>query len=142
MQFSPASILVTRDIRLSEVLAALSRALDLTEGQALGHSVRTCMIGMRLANEMGLDEETRTALYYGLLLKDAGCSSNAARMSAMFGTDDRVVKPAMKLVDWHDRVRLAVRTSFTVGQGQSFGQRVSYFLGIARTPNMTREIMQ
>jgi HD-GYP domain-containing protein (c-di-GMP phosphodiesterase class II) len=142
MTHSPSPLLVTRDIRLSEVLAALSRALDLTEGQALGHSVRTCMIGMRLADEVGLDEATRTALYYGLLLKDAGCSSNAARMSAMFGTDDRVVKPAMKLVDWHDRVRLAVRTAFTVGQGQSIGKRLSYFLGIARTPNMTREIMQ
>lgn len=138
----PQALSVTRDIRLSEVLAALSRALDLTEGQALGHSVRTCMIGMRLADEIGLDEATRTALYYGLLLKDAGCSSNAARMSAMFGADDRFVKPRMKLVDWHDRVRLAVRTAFTVGQGQSIGQRVSYFLGIAKTPNMTREIMQ
>jgi HD-GYP domain-containing protein (c-di-GMP phosphodiesterase class II) len=142
MELSPSPLLVTRDIRLSEVLAALSRALDLTEGQALGHSVRTCMIGMRLADEIGLDEQMRTALYYGLLLKDAGCSSNAARMSAMFGTDDRVVKPTMKLVDWHDRARLAVRTAFTVGQGQSIGKRVSYFLGIARTPDMTREIMQ
>ena len=142
MESSPSPLLVTRDIRLSEVLAALSRALDLTEGQALGHSVRTCLIGMRLADEIGLDEATRTALYYGLLLKDAGCSSNAARMSAMFGTDDRVVKPTMKLVDWHDRVRLAVRTALTVGQGQPVGKRLSYFLGIARTPNMTREIMQ
>lgn len=142
MHSASSPFLVTRDIRLSEVLAALSRALDLTEGQALGHSVRTCMIGMRLGSEIGLDEEARTALYYGLLLKDAGCSSNAARMSAMFGTDDRVVKPAMKLVDWHDRVRLAVRTALTVGHGESIGKRLSYFLGIARTPNMTREIMQ
>ena len=136
------ALCVTRDLRLSEVLAALSRALDLTEGQALGHSVRTCLIGMRLAEEIGLDEETRTALYYGLLLKDAGCSSNAARMSALFGADDRFVKPRMKLVDWHNRARLAVHTAFTVGQGQSIGQRLSYFLGIARTPNLTREIVQ
>ena len=28
-------------------LAALSHALDLTEGQAPGHSMRTCVIGMR-----------------------------------------------------------------------------------------------
>ena len=138
----PLSLSVTRDIRLSEVLAALSRALDLTEGQALGHSVRTCVIGMRLADEIGLDEHTKTALYYGLLLKDAGCSSNAAKMSALFGADDRFVKPRMKLVDWHKRVRLAVHTAFTVGQGQSIGRRVSYFLGIARTPDVTREIMQ
>ena len=138
----PSLLSVTRDIRLSEVLAALSRALDLTEGQALGHSVRSCMIGMRLADEIGLDEGTRTALYYGLLLKDAGCSSNAARMSAMFGADDRQVKPRMKLVDWHQRARLAVHTAFAVGTGQSIGKRLSYFLGIARTPNMTREIVQ
>lgn len=133
---------VTRDLRLSELIAALSRALDLTEGQPLGHSVRSCVIGMRLAEELGLDEKTRTALYYGLLLKDAGCSSNAARMSALFGSDDRWVKPRMKLVDWHSRARLAMRTVLTVGRGQSLGSRLGYFLGIARTPAMTREIMQ
>lgn len=137
-----SAIPVTRDIRLSEVLAALSRALDLTEGQALGHSVRTCMIGMRVAGELGLDEPTRTALYYGLLLKDAGCSSNAAKMSALFGADDRYVKPRMKLVDWHKRARLAVHTAFTAGHGQSPLKRISYFLGIARTPDLTREIIQ
>ena len=31
--------------RLSEVLAALSHALDLTEGQPAGHAVRTCVLG-------------------------------------------------------------------------------------------------
>lgn len=36
--------------RLSEIISALSYALDLTEGQAMGHSVRACVIGMRLAH--------------------------------------------------------------------------------------------
>lgn len=35
--------------RLSEVIGALSHALDLTEGQPVGHSQRSCMIGMELA---------------------------------------------------------------------------------------------
>lgn len=91
-------------ISLSEVLAALSHALDLTEGQPLGHTIRTCLIGMRLAEELSLPADERSALYYALLLKDAGCSSNAARMAALFGSDDRYVKPRMKVVDWHDRV--------------------------------------
>ena len=69
-------------IPLSEVVASLSKALDLTEGQPLGHSVRACIIGMRLGQEIGLDEERLGALYYALLLKDAGCSSNASRMRA------------------------------------------------------------
>ena len=32
--------------RLSEVIGALSHALDLTEGQPVGHSQRSCMIAM------------------------------------------------------------------------------------------------
>jgi hypothetical protein len=36
-------------IRLSQVLAGLSYALDLTEGQRPGHSIRSCLIGMRIA---------------------------------------------------------------------------------------------
>ena len=84
---------------LPDVLAALSHALDLTEGQAPGHSIRTCVIGMRFADELGLDLPSRFALYYALPLKDAGCSSNAAMMSATFGSDDRVVKPRLKRVD-------------------------------------------
>ena len=38
-------------IRVSEILSALSYALDLTEGQPMGHSVRACIIGMRLAQQ-------------------------------------------------------------------------------------------
>ena len=80
------------DIRLSEVISALSYALDVTEGQPMGHAVRSCAIGMRVGEEIGLDAETRSSLFYALLLKDAGCSSNAARLSALFGADDFELK--------------------------------------------------
>ena len=69
------------DIRLSEVISALSYALDVTEGQPMGHAVRSCAIGMRIGEEIGLAPEERSALFYALLLKDAGCSSNAARLA-------------------------------------------------------------
>ena len=65
--------------RLSDVVAALSYALDITEGQPEGHAARTCMIGMRIARELYLTPRQRNALFYGLLLKDLGCSSNAAK---------------------------------------------------------------
>ena len=66
-------------IRLSEVTSALSYALDIAEGQPVGHAIRTTLIGMRLTEQLGLAGDQRSALYYGLLLKDLGCSSNAAR---------------------------------------------------------------
>src|SRR5215216_3331957 len=87
-------------IRLSDVIGALSYALDITEGEPPGHAIRTCKIGMRLAEVLGLDAGARSDLFYALLLKDAGCSANAARMAALFGADDHRAKRTSKRVDW------------------------------------------
>jgi HD-GYP domain-containing protein (c-di-GMP phosphodiesterase class II) len=86
-------------LRLSDVVAALTYALDITEGQPEGHALRSCVIGMAVGERLGLDAESRSDLYYALLLKDLGCSSNSARLAATFGADDRRVKRAYKLVD-------------------------------------------
>jgi HD-GYP domain-containing protein (c-di-GMP phosphodiesterase class II) len=86
--------------RLSEVLAALSHALDMTEGQPVGHAVRTTVLGLRVADALGLADDDRNALFYALLMKDAGCSSSSARMSQLFGVDDLLLKQHGKLVDW------------------------------------------
>jgi len=77
---------------LSGVLSALSYVLDIVEGQPPGHTLRSCFIGMRIGERLGLDEEERSALFYALLLKDTGCSSNASRVANLFGADDFVVK--------------------------------------------------
>jgi putative nucleotidyltransferase with HDIG domain len=87
------------DVRLSEVLAALSHALDITEGQPRGHAERTCLIAMRLARAAGLDDATSSALFHAALLKDAGCSSNAAKVAALYGADDAAVKRDRKVTD-------------------------------------------
>src|SRR6201997_4369156 len=85
------------ELRLSELLAGLSHALDITEGQPRGHAERSCVIGMRLAEALELDDATRSSVFYALLLKDAGCSSNAAKVAALFGADDPGVKSARRL---------------------------------------------
>ncbi len=128
-------------VPMSEVLAALSHALDLTEGQPLGHSVRSCMIGMRLGEMAGLGAELMADLYYASLLKDAGCSSNAARTAALFGADDQRVKPRLRIVDWDDRRRLAWETWNAVAPRQPLWSRMRHFLGIAQHPGVTRELI-
>ncbi len=87
-------------IRLSEVIASLSCALDITEGQPEGHAARTALIGMLLASEIGLPDADHVALLYALLLKDLGCSSNAAKMAYLFGADDQRLKRDVKTIDW------------------------------------------
>jgi len=88
------------EFRFSEVLSALSFAPDLVEGQPEVHTVRSCLVGMRTADRFGLDEERRSALFYALLLKDAGCSSNASKMSTLFDADDMEAKRKVKTADW------------------------------------------
>ena len=103
-----------RDIALSEVVGSLSYALDITEGQPPGHALRSCMIGMRLAEEIGMPAADRSNLFYALLLKDAGCSANAERMAALFGADDQEAKRTSKLVDWSSPARAFAWTLRTI----------------------------
>ncbi|MBR0972921.1 HD-GYP domain-containing protein [Bradyrhizobium japonicum] len=86
-------------ITLAELLGALSHALDLSEGQPAGHCVRCSRIGVMIGREIGLGEDELVELYYALLLKDLGCSSNAARICELYLTDDLSFKQDFKLID-------------------------------------------
>lgn len=81
-------------IPLAELLGAFSYALDITEGQPQGHCVRACWIG----RQIGLSGDALWELYYAVLLKDLGCSSNAARISELYLADDRSFQHDFKLV--------------------------------------------
>ena len=85
-------------VQTSRLLAALSAALDLTEGQIAGHAVRTCYLAMRVAHDMDFDDETLADLFYAAMLKDAGCSSNAAAVTRIFGGDDIALKGRQQTV--------------------------------------------
>jgi putative nucleotidyltransferase with HDIG domain len=87
-------------LRLSDLISALSYALDLTEGQPMGHAVKCCLLAMRLADILQLSVQQKSDLYYATLLKDAGCSSNAARMYEILGGDERKAKQEVKSTDW------------------------------------------
>lgn len=86
-------------LKLSELIGALSHALDMTEGQPPGHCVRCCWIGVHIGRDIGLDESSLWELYYTLLLKDLGCSSNAARICELYLADDHRFKHDFKRVD-------------------------------------------
>jgi len=88
----------SEQLRLSEILGAFSYALDLTEGQPAGHSIRACWIGTQIAMALGMKGDALRDVYYAVLLKDLGCSSNAARVSKMFVGDDRKLKHDFKLL--------------------------------------------
>ena len=55
-------------VRLAELVAALSLGVDLGFGQPMEHVLRQCMIALRLAECVGLDQEERSVVYYTALL--------------------------------------------------------------------------
>lgn len=111
------------DLNLGQLLGALSHALDLTEGQPQGHCVRACWIGTRIGQRLGLGHAELSDLYYALLLKDLGCSSNAARICQLYLTDDLTFKGNFKTVDGSIRQALAFVVKNT-GRGHDLVTRL------------------
>jgi HD-GYP domain-containing protein (c-di-GMP phosphodiesterase class II) len=80
-------------VRLAELVAALSLGVDLGFGQPMEHVLRQCLIALRLAERIGLDEQTRAAVYYTALLVNVGCHADAHEQAKWFG-DDIALKSA------------------------------------------------
>ena len=74
-------------VRLAELVAALSLGIDLGFGQPMEHVLRQCRIALRIAELAGLDEQTRSAIYYSALLVNVGCHSDAHEQAYWFGDD-------------------------------------------------------
>ncbi len=86
------------DLRLAEIVAALSLATDLGMGQPLQHALRTCLIATRLAEAAGLAPADRPVVYYTGLLRYLGCTADARLMSAFAG-DEIAAREAFATVD-------------------------------------------
>jgi HD-GYP domain-containing protein (c-di-GMP phosphodiesterase class II) len=76
-------------LRLAELLASLSLATDLSTGQPLGHGMRTCLLSVRIARELGCDDSTVRAVHHVALLRFLGCTADAHETARMSGGDER-----------------------------------------------------
>jgi HD-GYP domain-containing protein (c-di-GMP phosphodiesterase class II) len=74
-------------VRLAELVAALSLGIDLGFGQPMEHVLRQCLIALRLAERIGLKEESRAVVYYTALLVSVGCHTDAHEQAKWFGDD-------------------------------------------------------
>src|SRR5881409_1459732 len=79
---------MTQDrVRLAELLAALSLGIDLGFGQPMEHVLRQCLIALRLAEAVDLDDDTKMGVYYTALLVNVGCHTDAHEQARWFGDD-------------------------------------------------------
>ncbi len=80
-------------VQLAELVAALSLGVDLGFGQPMEHVLRQCRIALRIAELVGLDEGSRSSIYYSALLVNVGCHTDAHEQARWFG-DDIALKAA------------------------------------------------
>ena len=121
-----------QDLRLSELIGALSFALDITEGQPAGHAARSCVIGVRFANHLELSEAERFSLFYALLLKDCGCSSIGSQVAELYGHDDQAVKSTLRAIDHRKPIAVLGHAIRNTEPGGGPVARARRFAGLLR----------
>jgi len=95
----PRLAAVRERVGISGVVAALSVASDLTRGHPPGEAMRACLLATELARRAGLDRAGQGEVYYGTLLRFAGCAATSHEIAAVFGGDDIVVRARGDLAD-------------------------------------------
>src|SRR3569623_119746 len=132
-----------QELRLAEIVSALSYALDMTDGQPAGHSIRCCWIGMHVCAAVGMRVAELSDLFYTLLLKDLGCSSNAARICALFVTSDYEFKRNAKLVDNDSLAQVLRFVVSNTAVKSGLAERLRGFINVAMTGGrFDREIVK
>ena len=101
--------------RLAELVAALSLGIDLGFGQPMEHVLRQCLIALRLADGIGLDEDQRAVVYYTALLVNVGCHTDAHEQAKWFGDD--IAMKAIKYDHEPRSLRMAVSGMRFLGAG-------------------------
>ena len=97
---------------------------------------------MRLAEVLRLPQEMRSPLFYALLMKDLGCSSNATRFAALFGADDHGIKADLKVTNWSQALESFRFVARNVAPGHFWLRRVWQLLGVlSRGPEGAREVV-
>ncbi|MGH2354336.1 MAG: HD domain-containing phosphohydrolase, partial [Chloroflexota bacterium] len=76
------------ELRLAELVTALSLATDLGMGQPMEHALRTCLLSLRLGEALGLGRDHLRDVYYVALLRFLGCTADAHETAAAVGGDE------------------------------------------------------
>jgi HD-GYP domain-containing protein (c-di-GMP phosphodiesterase class II) len=120
--------------RLTELVAAVSLATDLGTGQPMEHALRTCLLSMAVADELGLDAGTSSDVYYVALLRFLGCTADAPETARLAGGDNVAFLAAMApavMGSTGEAARALVRS---LGRGRPVWHRVRLVAGALSDP--------
>ncbi|TMC98891.1 MAG: HD domain-containing protein [Chloroflexi bacterium] len=121
---------MAEQLRLAELMAALSLATDLGMGQPLEQALRTCLIAVALGERLGLENEELSEVYYVALLRFLGCTADAHEFAAMVGGDDIAIRAAIAPVLGGTQREFASQVMPEVGKGHGPLRRARLLAGM------------
>jgi|EndMetStandDraft_3_1072993.scaffolds.fasta_scaffold06416_5 HD-GYP domain-containing protein (c-di-GMP phosphodiesterase class II) len=98
--------MATPVVRRADFLMALAYATDLATGHSRDFALRSCVLGMRLAEVAGLDEHQRRNVYHQALLRYIGCNADTHLLAAAFG-DEIALRRDLQRIDIGNKSELA-----------------------------------
>jgi HD-GYP domain-containing protein (c-di-GMP phosphodiesterase class II) len=124
-------------LRLAELMASLSLAIDLGVGQPMEWVMRSCLLGIRLADALGMDEQEQQEVFYITLLRHLGCTSTAATDADLSGNELSMAEMMTADPDhMGDLLRMMVRL---IGQDQHPVKRMAM---VARLMTMGKSLAE
>ena len=125
-------------LRLVELLGAISLATDLGTGQPYFHGVRTSVLAVAVGRELGLDDAAVADVQQVALLRFLGCTADTSQTARMTGGDDLAFLAAMAPVAMGGKPEMARRLVSTVGAGRPALPRVALAAGALSDPGAAR----
>lgn len=111
-------------VRLAELCASTSLFTDLGTGQPAEHGLRTCVVAMRLAEALGLDDDDRCEVFYVTLLRFLGCTADAHHVAEMAGGNDVRLLGGMATVTMGSPGEELAQMIRLVGEGMPLPRRM------------------
>jgi HD-GYP domain-containing protein (c-di-GMP phosphodiesterase class II) len=89
------------ELRLAELVGAMSIATDVGLGAPLETGLSVCLLAMRLGEAMGMADQDMARTYALALLRHVGCTADSDQMAAM-GGDEFAMNMAIAPIDHAD----------------------------------------
>lgn len=119
-------------MRIADLLSALSLAADLGVGLPAEHAVRSCYLGMRVADRLKVSLDQQADVYYAELLMDAGCTAWTSHFARYVMNDEIAARrDFFFFTDEHNPFEVMGWLKDYVAAGQSAHVRAQQFLNFA-----------
>jgi HD-GYP domain-containing protein (c-di-GMP phosphodiesterase class II)/DNA-binding CsgD family transcriptional regulator len=86
---------------IAELLCALSYGSGLAAAERMEHGTNTAFMGVQLGRALGAGAGDLEAVFYGALVKDAGCGACGVVLAPFFAADELIPRLDLNLVDLH-----------------------------------------